>query len=310
MSRVQTYILKRYLRLVKNLIVRRRKHDNIPLLRRLFDMVTRRNRMPKNIDCKRFHIADIPAALLTPKDADSQSVMLYLHGGGYVVGSINSHKAFVGKIAKTTGITALLIDYRLAPEHPCPAAVDDALAAYLWLLEQGTKPENIVIAGDSAGGGLTLATLLAIKQQKHPMPATAICLSPWTDLAATGESVKTEANSDPMIDASQLVHWGKHYAGECDLTDPFVSPLYADLTGFPPLFIQVGFNEVLRDDSVRLHHRAMAAGIAVDLEVWDDMFHVWQFFWPYIKEANDAIKHISQHIHKHLGKAKNVKSSI
>ncbi|QQS27932.1 MAG: alpha/beta hydrolase [Sphingobacteriales bacterium] len=274
----------------------RRHHENIPVLRRGFEMLAKRHPLPKHVYFKRIFINDIPAAWIIPAKANTNIAMLYLHGGGYAVGSVNTHKALVSKIAKKAGITALAIDYRLAPEHPFPAAVDDAICAYNFLLEQNYAPENIVIAGDSAGGGLTLATLIALKDLGRPLPAAAVCLSPWTDLVVTGASVTEKAHLDPMIVGYLLSEWAAKYAGKTPVNHPLISPLYADLSGLPPLLVQVGTDEVILDDSTRFAEKAREQGVDVTLDIWNGMIHVWQYLWYVIPEANEAIKQIATYI--------------
>lgn len=233
-------------------------------------------------------------------NAEAQRVLLYLHGGGYAIGSAASHRAMVGRISRAAGARALSLDYRLAPEHPHPAALEDAQAAYRWLLAQGTEPERIVIGGDSAGGGLTLAALVALRDAGLPLPAGAVCLSPWTDLAVTGESITTKAGEDPMIQPQQLGPYVEYYAAGQDPRHPLISPLYADLAGLPPLLIQVGTAEILLDDSARLAERASAAGVAVTYEPWEKMIHVWQYFAPLLEEGREAIERIGQFIRERV----------
>ena len=213
-------------------------------------------------------IADgVPAAWLIPEGADVERVILYLHGGAFVIGSIESHWKMVARIAKAAGCRALLIDYRLAPEHRFPAALDDSVKAYRWLLAKGYQPDRIAIAGDSAGGTLTASTLVTLRDAGDPLPAAGVMLSPATDMEMSGESFKTRAREDPMIRQS----WGGKcigmYLGSTDPRDPLASPLYADLQGLPPLLIQVGTREVLLDDSLRFTDRAKEQGVEVDLEV-------------------------------------------
>jgi acetyl esterase/lipase len=195
----------------------------------------------------------------------------------------------VASLSEASGMKALALDYRLAPEHPHPAAVDDAVAAYRWLLANSVAPERIAIAGDSAGGGLSAATLVALREAGDPLPAAAVLISPWTDLAATGGSITERADIDPMIDMAVLNRMAAAYAGQTSTKDPSVSPLYAGLAGLPPLLIQVGTAEVLYDDSVRLAELARAAGVEVSFEAWEDMIHVFQAFGALLPEAGEAI---------------------
>ncbi len=228
--------------------------------------------------------------------ANPARVILYLHGGGYVMGSINTHRELGQRLSRAAAARVLLIDYRLAPEHPHPAAVEDATRAYRWLLSRGVSPSRLVVAGDSAGGGLTVATLLAARDSGLPLPAAGVCLSPWVDLEGVGESMTTKAAADPLVQRDGLRRMGALYLNGQDPRTPLASPLYADLSGLPPLLIQVGTAEALLDDSTRLAERAREAGVEVDLEPWDDMIHVWQAFAAVLPEGQQAIERIGQFI--------------
>jgi acetyl esterase/lipase len=228
-------------------------------------------------------------------------VILYLHGGGYVLGSPKSHERLVGHIAKAAGCRALNVDYRLAPEHPHPAAVTDATAAYRWLLGQGYRPEQIAISGDSAGGGLTLATLLAIKEQGLPQPAAAVPLSPWTDMECAGESMITNAEKDLIIQKDAVGGMAGTFLGESDPRDPLASPVHGDYRGLAPMYIQVGGDETLLDDSTRVAERAQAAGVEVKLDVFPEMQHVFQAAAGNMPEATDAVQRIGEYLKVKLG---------
>jgi acetyl esterase/lipase len=195
----------------------------------------------------------------------------------------------------------LVIDYRLAPEHPHPAAVDDAVAAYRWMLAQGLKPARITVAGDSAGGGLTVATLLAIRDAKLPLPGAGACLSPWVDLEGIGESMTTKAGVDPIVQKTGLLQMAAAYLGGKDPRTPLAAPLYADLSGLPPLLIQVGTAETLLDDASRLAERARKAGVTVSYEPWESMIHVWHLFAPMLDEGQQAIDRIGEFVRKQAG---------
>jgi acetyl esterase/lipase len=214
--------------------------------------------------------------------------MLYLHGGGYIACGPKNHRAITGAYANR-GLEVFVPDYRLAPEHPFPAAVDDALAAYKGLLESGVAPGRLSIGGDSAGGGLALATLLAAEAAGLPMPGCAVVFSPWTDLAITGESVRTNLARDAMLAGNLLQDGAAFYLNGADAKNPLASPLYGDLAGLPPVLIHVGEAEVLRDDSTRFAARATASGVAVTLKIWDGMPHVWQLFQFMLPEARAAM---------------------
>jgi acetyl esterase/lipase len=255
-----------------------------------------------DVDCQTVEAAGLPAEWVAAPGSHPGRVVLYLHGGGYVIGSINTHRSLVARISAASGARGLAIDYRLAPEHPHPAAVEDATAAYRWLLEQGIEPARIAVAGDSAGGGLTLATLLALRDAGDPLPAAGVCLSPWTDLEGSGASAQPGAVDDPLLHYEGLVEMARHYVGEeGDLRDPLAAPLHGDYAGLPPLLIQVGTREILLDDSTRVAERARAAGVDVTLEPWEGLIHVWQMFGALgVPEADEAVTRIGEFVRKHL----------
>ncbi len=220
--------------------------------------------------------------------------LVYLHGGGYYAGSLTTHQGLAARIALAADARVLLVDYRLAPEHPFPAAVEDATRICRWLLRQGFAPERIAVAGDSAGGGLAVAAMLELKAAGEPLPEAAVCLSPWFDLAGTGESIETRASLDPTLRSSDLAFVARCYLGSADPRTPTASPLYADLMGLPPILIQVGTDEILLDDSRRFAERARQMGVAVRLDIWDEMFHVWHAYARLIPEARKAIAEIGE----------------
>ena len=242
----------------------------------------------------------VAAELIVTAGADENRTLLYVHGGGYVMGSIATHRALVTRLSVASGARCLSLDYRWAPEHPFPAAVDDAVKAYRWLLNQGAEPGRLAIGGDSAGGGLTIATLVALKDAGVPLPACGVALSPWVDLEGTGDSMSSKADVDPMIDdASMIEKMAGAYLDGKDPRTPLASPLYADLEGLPPLLIQVGTAEVLLDDSTRLAARAKASGVETELEIWDDMIHVFESFADILPEAQQAIDKIGSFLKAH-----------
>jgi len=240
---------------------------------------------------------------ITPPGVSGDITVYWLHGGGYSIGSVNTHARTVSQIAAACDARAFAVDYRLAPENPFPAGLDDAVAGYRWLLGQGVDPARLVIGGDSAGGGLTLATLQRLREAGDPLPAATVLLSPWTDLEGTGESIKTRREADPMIDPDMMPEMARGYHPDGDLRNPLVSPLHADFTGLPPMLIQVGDAEVLLDDSTRVAQRAEAAGVDVTLEVNDEMIHVFQLFAPLLPEAVAAIARIGEFAKSHAGAA-------
>ncbi len=254
-----------------------------------------------DVRCDPVDAGGVPAEWISAPGADPDRVIYYLHGGGYVMGSIKTHREMISRIARASGARALAIDYRLAPEHPFPAAVEDSTAAYRWLLSTGVDPARLIIAGDSAGGGLTVATLVALRDAGDPLPAAAVCLSPWVDMEGIGESMTTRAEADPMVQRDDLIEGAQAYLGGADPRTPLAAPLYADLKGLPPLLIHVGTAETLLDDSTRLADRAKTAGVDVTLEPWDDMIHVWQFMASMLPEGQQSIDRIADFITEHIG---------
>ena len=249
-----------------------------------------------DVNCEPVSAGGVKAEWVAAPGADAGRAVLYLHGGGYVIGSINTHRDLAGRISRAAKARVLLIDYRLAPEHPFPAAVEDSVAAYRWMLAQGLKPSRIAVAGDSAGGGLTIATLVAIRDAKLASPGAGVCLSPWTDLEGLGDSMKSKAAVDPMVQKEALLEMAKHYLAGQDARSPLAAPLYADLASLPPLLIQVGTAETLLDDSTRIAERARKAGVKVTLEPWENMIHVFQVFAPMLDEGQQAIEKIGEFV--------------
>jgi monoterpene epsilon-lactone hydrolase len=225
--------------------------------------------------------------LVGPPPGDT--VLLYLHGGGYFACSAETHRPITAFFA-LHGLCVFAPDYRLAPENPFPAAVDDAVAVYRGLLSAGYPPERLVVAGESAGGGLTLSLMLALRSAGVPLPAAAALYSPWTDLAATGDSVRTNTDRCAMFHGAGIAYSARYYLGDTDPRNPLASPLYADLAGLPPLLIHVGADEVLLDDSTRLAERARAAGVPVDLKIWPVVPHAWQLAPHRIPEARQSLR--------------------
>jgi acetyl esterase/lipase len=247
--------------------------------------------------------AGVPAEWVVAPGAQSERVLLYLHGGGYVIGSINTHRDLAGRLSQAAAARVLLIDYRLAPEHPHPAAVEDATTAYRWLLRHGAIPAHTIIAGDSAGGGLTVATLVALRDAGEALPAAGVCISPWVDLEGIGESMTTKASVDPIVQRQGLVWFANLYLGGANPRTPLAAPLYADLHGLPPLFIHVGTAETLLDDATRLAERAKTAGVDVTLEACEEMIHVWHLFAAMLPEGQQAIERVGAYIRQHTATA-------
>jgi len=231
----------------------------------------------------------VPAEWTSAPGADTRRAVLYFHGGGYVFGSLDSHRHLASEIARDVGGRTLALHYRLAPEHPFPAPVEDAVAGYRYLLAQGIQPANIALAGDSAGGGLVVAALVAIRDAGLPQPSCGWCISPWVDMEATGGSMTVNASRDPTVQKEGILEIAGHYMGSADPRSPLASPLYADLRGIAPLYIQVGAVETLLDDSTRLASVAGAADVPVTMEVWPEMPHVWHLFHPQLAAGRRAI---------------------
>lgn len=233
-------------------------------------------KLPKSISRAQTEINGIPAQWITHENASAEKVILYLHGGGYVAGNLASYSQLCGTLSDVSGMRVLLPEYRLAPDYPFPAALEDALSVYVWLLENNISAENIIIAGDSAGGGLTLATTLAIRDEGRPLPVGLVCLSPWTDLTMSGESHKTNAAKEAALHPDNLRLWAESYLAFADPRTPHISPAFADMTNFPLMLIQVGSDEVLFDDARIIAERAQSAGVDVTLSVYEGVWHVWQ----------------------------------
>ena len=269
--------------------------------RAMFEQIARFFPVPPDVRTEPTQAGGVPAEWVRVPESCTDRTLLYLHGGSYALGSLNTHRELVARLARAIGACALHVDYRLAPEQRFPAAVEDATAAYRWLLASGRAPGSIAIAGDSAGGGLALATLLALRDAGEPLPAACFCLSAWTDLAGTGDSARPDTRvDDPMIDHGGIRATGRTYLGGADPRTPLASPLYGDFTGLPPMLLLVGSREVLLDDSTRVAARARAAGVEVELEVSPGLIHVWPYFGPDMPESRDAVARIAEFTRKLL----------
>jgi acetyl esterase/lipase len=254
--------------------------------------------VPADVEREPVTAGGVKAEWLTAAGAVRDRAVLYLHGGGYVIGSINTHRALGGGVSRAAKARVLVLDYRLAPEHPHPAAVDDAVSAYRWLLQQGISPRRIALAGDSAGGGLVVATLVALRDRGEKLPAAGVCISPWIDLEALGESMTTKAAVDPMVQKDGVLQLAALYLAGKSPRTPLAAPLYADLSGLPPLLIQVGTAETLLDDASRLAERARKAGVEVVYDPWEGMIHVWPLFAAMLDEGKQAIDELGAFIEK------------
>lgn len=235
---------------------------------------------------------------VSSRDQESKSdrVIYYLHGGGYISGSAASARPITATLARKFGLRAFALDYRLAPEHRFPAGLDDAVAGYRWLLSSGVDPKRIAVAGDSAGGGMTLALALRLRDAGEPLPACLVCLSPWTDMTGSGDSIIANSKRDPMFVAEDIERYAAVYLGDHSRQDPLASPLFADLTGLPPILIQVGRNEVLLDDAIALHEKLHAAGGASTLRIYSHVPHGWHYGSPFVPETRAALREVAEFI--------------
>ncbi|MGG3564670.1 alpha/beta hydrolase [Neobacillus rhizosphaerae] len=295
MASQESILVRQYLQMSK---ANQSPEANIETARQGLEALSALTPVAQDITVEKVEIEGIPAEWVNAPNAMEDRVFLYLHGGAYIMGSCNTHRYLASKLSRSTAARVLVPEYRLAPEHPFPAAIEDAVRVYRWLLNSGVSSKNIVIGGDSAGGGLTLATLLSLKDAGDPLPALAVLLSPWTDMEGTGESMVTRAEADPWLspDATRLTP--ALYIRDLDPRHPLVSPIYADLTGLPSLLVHVGNDEILLSDAARLVDRARAAGVEVNFKVWDDMWHVFQTFA--IPEGQQAIDEIGEFVTKHF----------
>jgi epsilon-lactone hydrolase len=270
-------------------------------LRAEYDEIAAGHLLPGAVNYQPVDAGGVSAEWLSEPHFRDHCVMLYLHGGCYGTGSVETHRDLMTRLSIAASTRVLGLNYRLAPAHPFPAAVEDACAAYRWLLERGIAPARIAIAGDSAGAGLALAMAIVIRDEGLLLPAAVVGISPWVDLALTGASMDGNAGEDPLVSREMLLTWAKLYLGGRDARAPLASPLYADLRGIPPMLIQVGAAEVLLDDSKRLAERASAAGVNTTLEVWPEMIHVWHSFAAILPEGREAIERIGKFVRMHLG---------
>jgi monoterpene epsilon-lactone hydrolase len=291
MASIQASLGKYFIRQLRN--KSKSYADNLEVVRIEQDKALSRIRPPKNVQFETIAFENFTAEW-TKKTNDtsfkySDKVILYLHGGGYAVGSAASHRGLVGKIVADSSIKALSVNYRLAPEFPFPAGLDDSLIVYKWLIENGYKPKDIIIMGDSAGGGLALSTLLKIKSENLEQPLAAVVISPWTDLTLSGDTIVTHQEKEPLLLADQASKWAKWYYSSLDPKDPFISPLFGNYEGIAPILVHVGTDEILLSDSLRLISSAKKFGADIQVEIWEGMMHVFHFGWPYMPEARQAI---------------------
>jgi acetyl esterase/lipase len=274
--------------------------EDFASLRKAYDAFSANDPLPAGAMLQDFNLGGVNCLGVLPKGCGGDKVIFWLHGGGYVMGSSQSHKGLAGNIAEVAHTAAVLPDYRLAPEHHCPAALEDAVASYKAVLAEGVSPHHIVLAGDSAGGGLAMATALRLRAEGVALPAGMMLLSPWVNLANTGWSYDAKAARDPFITKRGLDIRSKQYLGEMTPHDPRAAILNGDLRGLPPAIIQVGEAEVLLSDSVALAERLGASGVPVTMEIWPDMFHVFQARYAMLSHGRQAIDRLGQWAAAHI----------
>jgi acetyl esterase/lipase len=255
--------------------------------------------IPEDVVVDQIKIGNIPAEWISVPGANKEGVFYNLFGGGYMMGNLESRRWIPFHLSRVTKLRCLNIEYRLAPEYPFPAALEDSIESYKWLLSNGFDSKKIVIGGESAGGGLTIATLLKLKEEKISIPAAGVLMSPWADLTGSGKSIINNQKFEPLIKQG-LQNMAKSYAHKESLKNPLISPVFADLEGLPPLLIQVGGIEALLDDSLTLAERAKTAGVEVKLEVYENMTHVFQNFGEELSESRKAFESINKFIQNYI----------
>ena len=273
---------------------------SIPLLRKGSELGEKQIRIPSGTLWEQVDADGVPSEWIVPQNASQDYVILFLHGGGGVLGLYDFDRWMAGHMALACGMRAFLPDYRLAPEHPFPCGLDDCVTAYHWLLSKGYPSQRIAVAGDSQGGMLTISLLLTLRHANQPLPGAAVCMSPTIDPTCCGKTMRTNAWKDAVLSPKFVRTMMRLYVNDHDLNDPLIAPLQADLSGLPPILIQAGADEILLDDAVRFADCATAAGINVKLEVWPHMWHVWQTRVPFLPEANQAIDHIAKFVRSHI----------
>jgi epsilon-lactone hydrolase len=298
MASIQNYLFQRFLHLGIKIAQHKIKgRENVTVeetrkgLERLFSV----SKIPKGVKFQKVQIDGLHAEWIVPKNLKNNGVVLYLHGGGYMLGSISTHSPLMARIALASKTKVLAIEYGLAPERPYPAALEDSIKAYHWLIAQGYDPKKIVISGDSSGGGLAVATVLKLRDDNGPQPAACACLSPWLDLHVSGKTVLTHAKKDLLVNSIGLKLAAGYYAKEIEFAHPYISPIYSDPTGLPPMYFQVSGSEILLDDTLRFEKKAKECGVDIEVHVWHNMLHVWQAF-GFLPEAAKAIKDIGMYI--------------
>ena len=261
--------------------------------------------VPQGVQLQRVNIGNVPAEWLIPAQADdAEKTILYFHGGAWLFGWYNTHRMLLGHISKQARKRALAVDYRLAPEYPFPAALEDCLAGYHYLLDRGIRPDQVIMTGDSAGGNLVISSMLALRAAGEPLPVAGVCISPVTDLTAEGVSYDVNANKDAILSSGLYAKFANilqdSYSSGHDPHDQLISPFYADLHGLPPLLVQAGEDEILQSSITTFVEKARREGVDVTYEVWPAMWHVWHIYNPYLPEARNAVNSITRYIKEKL----------
>jgi acetyl esterase/lipase len=289
-------------RRIRATLIKAVETTNTPLeiQRQTWETEASQTRLPTGTTLTPLSANGVPCEYVSNPEADPARVVIHLHGGGFNSGSCRTHRDLAARLSLAVRAPVLLVDYRLAPEHPFPAAVEDVVKVYRWLLADGKEPSRMAMSGDSAGGGLVISGLLSLRDGQELLPGAAVLLSPWLDLTLTGETMTSRAGLDPIVSLAGLRTAAQYYLGDRDPTTPLASPIYADLSGLPPLLIQVGDHELLLSDSLRLADRAKAAGVEVQLEVWPEMWHVWHSWAASLPEAQEALHRIGDFVRERL----------
>ncbi|MFX1568617.1 MAG: alpha/beta hydrolase [Promethearchaeota archaeon] len=295
-SKQMKYVIKGLL-YTRSLEIKKRVNEH----RKALEMLAVGVELPEDVECVNVNINDLSGLWCKTQESENDKVILFFHGGAYIAGSAEISKYHSIYISRVSNAELLSVNYRLAPEHPYPAALDDAVKAYRWLVEKKElSPKRIAIVGVSAGGGLTIATMLKLRELGIELPVAAVCISPWADLAFTGETFRSRASLDPFLTPDGLEFDANLYIGNEKARNPFISPVYADLLGLPPLYIMAGTAEILHDDAVRLAERATKAGVEVTLDIWEDMIHGFPVFAKVAPESREAIEKVGEFIRKHF----------
>lgn len=294
---LQAWIIKKIIKKVVPM------DEDFNLRRKKTDELARKYSLAKNIKIQQVQLDDVTCEWAYLENAPLDKVIIYLHGGGFCIGSINTFRYFTSRLAKATGIKVLYVEYRLAPEHPFPSALEDIISVYQSLLSQGISSENIIFVGDSAGAGLCLSSTLALRDNGEPLPTALVLFSPWTDLTLTSKSLETNAKKDPLVfidDQKKLV---AAYTKGTDVKNPLISPRFGNFNEFPPLLIHTGTDEILLDDSLNLVEKAKKDGVEVTLKLWKGMFHVFSIFPDHTPEGKKSFKEVVAFIHNKWGES-------